>query len=204
MLASGTRILVWVYISFRHFIVKWQDCKNFTKLISSWTSFLGLQILIQKQYPRWKVLYKKLFLEISQNSQENICARVSFLIKLQLLDLLIVLLNSITHAVLYWQELIPFYQKISGKKFKVCFTRSFSPSLVAQTRPNSHNLEILLAFRQSLVAQNRGASVRLHHWRNLMAAYVFMYHFLLIFATQLIETRFFLFWDMFYYSFWRW
>ena len=29
------------------------------------------------------VLYKKVFLEMSQNSQENICARVSFLIKLQ-------------------------------------------------------------------------------------------------------------------------
>ena len=36
--------------------------------------------------------YKKLFLEISQNSQENICARVSFLIKFQPLGLLI---NSI-------------------------------------------------------------------------------------------------------------
>ena len=30
---------------------------------------------------------KKVFLEISQNSQENICARVSFLIKLQILGL---------------------------------------------------------------------------------------------------------------------
>ena len=29
------------------------------------------------------VLLKKVFLEISQNSQENTCARVSFLIKLQ-------------------------------------------------------------------------------------------------------------------------
>ena len=29
------------------------------------------------------VLSKKMFLEISQNSQENTCARVSFLIKLQ-------------------------------------------------------------------------------------------------------------------------
>ena len=29
------------------------------------------------------VLRKKMFLEISQNSQENTCARVSFLIKLQ-------------------------------------------------------------------------------------------------------------------------
>ena len=46
-------------------------------------------------------MYKKLFLEISQNSQENICARVSVLIKLQPLGLLIVLLNSITHTVLY-------------------------------------------------------------------------------------------------------
>ena len=40
--------------------------------------------------------YKKLFLEISQNSQENICARVSFLIKLQPFGLLLVLLNSFT------------------------------------------------------------------------------------------------------------
>ena len=40
--------------------------------------------------------YKKLFLEISQNSQENICTRVSFLIKLQPLGLLLVLLNSFT------------------------------------------------------------------------------------------------------------
>ena len=31
----------------------------------------------------WGVPLKKVFLKISQNSQENICARVSFLIKLQ-------------------------------------------------------------------------------------------------------------------------
>ena len=31
------------------------------------------------------VLWKKVILEISQNSQENTCARVSFLIKLQIL-----------------------------------------------------------------------------------------------------------------------
>ena len=35
------------------------------------------------------VLWKKVFLEISQNSQENICARVSFLIKLQALRTLV-------------------------------------------------------------------------------------------------------------------
>ena len=33
------------------------------------------------------VLWKKVFLEISQNSQENTCARVSFLIKLHASDL---------------------------------------------------------------------------------------------------------------------
>ena len=33
------------------------------------------------------VLWKMLFLEISQNSQENTCARDSFLIELQALDL---------------------------------------------------------------------------------------------------------------------
>ena len=32
---------------------------------------------------RLELFYKKVFLEISENSQENACARVSFLIKLQ-------------------------------------------------------------------------------------------------------------------------
>ena len=36
---------------------------------------------IQKQPP--KVFYKNVFLELSQNSQENTWARVSFIIKLQ-------------------------------------------------------------------------------------------------------------------------
>ena len=40
--------------------------------------------IIQKQPPdeMW-YLWKKVFLEITQNSQENTCTRVSFLIKLQ-------------------------------------------------------------------------------------------------------------------------
>ena len=72
--------------------------------------------------------------------------------------------------------------------------------------PNRHILEILLACSHTLVPQNHGASVRLHHWGNLlMTASVFsIHHFLLIFATQLIEIRFFLFWNMFYHSFQRW
>ena len=72
--------------------------------------------------------------------------------------------------------------------------------------PNRHILEILLACRNTFVVQNHWASARLHHWGNvLMTASVFFIHyFLLIFDTQLIETRFFLFWNMFYHSFRRW
>ena len=35
----------------------------------------------------WGVLWKEIFLEILKNPQENTCARVSFLLKLQALDL---------------------------------------------------------------------------------------------------------------------
>ena len=56
---------------------------------------------------------------------------------------------------------------------------------------NRHILEILLAYRHTLVAQNSGTSVKLHH--NLTTPVFFIHHFLLIFATQLIETKFYLF-----------
>ena len=58
---------------------------------------------IKKQSPRG-VLWKKVFLEISQNSQENTCARASFLIKLQTSGLVIVmvpdtLIQSYQHCI---------------------------------------------------------------------------------------------------------
>ena len=68
--------------------------------------------------------------------------------------------RSIAHALLYWWELIPFYQRISRIFFKICFWRSSSPVW----GPSRHILEILLARRHTLVAQNRRVSVRLHHW----------------------------------------
>ena len=43
--------------------------------------FKGNSSEVQKQPP--EVLYEKRFLETSQNSRENTCARVSLLIKLQ-------------------------------------------------------------------------------------------------------------------------
>ena len=39
--------------------------------------------MFYKKAATWGVLLKKVVLEISQNSQENTCARVSFSIKLQ-------------------------------------------------------------------------------------------------------------------------
>ena len=41
--------------------------------------------------------------------------------------------------------------------------------------PNRHILEILLACSHTLVAQNCGTSVRLHHWGNLMFFLYFSY-----------------------------
>ena len=57
---------------------------NLKKYLDSW-QFLNVyiikEVLTQKQPP--EVFCEKVFLEILQNSQENTCARVSFLIKLQ-------------------------------------------------------------------------------------------------------------------------
>ena len=36
--------------------------------------------------------------------------------------------RSIAHDVLYWSELIPFYQRIPRIIFKICFLRSYMPS----------------------------------------------------------------------------
>ena len=84
--------------------------------------------------------------------------------------------------------MIPFYQRISRTNFKICFPRSCSPSCVTK---QTYFLETLLACRHTLVAQNGGASVMLHH--NLTTPVFFIHHFLLTFATQLIETKFFYF-----------
>ena len=56
---------------------------------------------MQKQSSRG-ALGKKVFLEIPQNSQENTCARVSFLIKLQALDFNCGVTNTVT--LLLWRH----------------------------------------------------------------------------------------------------
>ena len=64
-----------------------QYCKVFIKTYFKnylWTAASKNQRLSDKfRSSRPEVFLKNLFLEISQNSQENTCARVSFLIKLQ-------------------------------------------------------------------------------------------------------------------------
>ena len=67
----------------------------------SFTDFFQGFTKLNPKTVAWMYFMKKLFLEVLQNSGENICARVSFLIRLQPLGLLIVLLNSLALAVLY-------------------------------------------------------------------------------------------------------
>ena len=65
---------------------KHNDSVSITKLRLSSVNFLMTRkyVEIQKQPP--EVFYKKGVLKISQNSEENICARVSFLIKWHVSD----------------------------------------------------------------------------------------------------------------------
>ena len=46
-------------------------------------NFIGFTIFLILEVATGYVLQEKMFLEISQNSQENTCSKVSFLIKLQ-------------------------------------------------------------------------------------------------------------------------
>ena len=69
--------------------------------------------------------------------------------------------RTIAHAVLYWKELIPFYQGISRIIFTICFQELTCPV----RQPNRYILEILLAYKYTFVDQNHWANVRLNHCR---------------------------------------
>ena len=96
------------------------------KKMSSWKSSYHSEAVVQRCSAR------KLFLEISQNSQENPSARVSFLIKLQAL-LAALLKKRLWHlrfsdffrgyrkGTLAWNGLI---QKWSFRTYRNCFTVS--------------------------------------------------------------------------------
>ena len=111
--------------------------------------------MVQMKSSVWKVVPRN----FTNFTGKHLCQSL-FLIKLQPLGLL---------KPFYWNHFIKKY--LSRTNFKICFTRSCSPSRVTR-----HILEILLACRHTLVAQNCGASVRLHHWGILlMTASAFFY-----------------------------
>ena len=55
----------------------------YEKFYKNTRTFFSYIIFTSTEAATGGALYEKVFLEISQNSQENICARVSFLIQLQ-------------------------------------------------------------------------------------------------------------------------
>ena len=120
-------LLVFLSWSSLHLILKWQDCKNLTKLVPS-DFFLGFTKLNPKAVARMCSL-KRLFLEISENLQKSICARVLYYIDTN------------------WYHFVKEYLE-QFSKFR---------------QTGRHISEVLLACRHTLVAQNRRASVRLHH-----------------------------------------
>ena len=64
--------------------VKWSQLKSFSRRLKSLShSFVGISEAVVQ-----RCSVEKVFLEILQNSQENTCTRVSFLIKLQTYGLL--------------------------------------------------------------------------------------------------------------------
>ena len=64
--------------SIKDFFSKCDQIRSFLRI---WSHLLKKSLM--ENFIFWAVSVKKVFLEISQNSQENTCARVSFLIKLQ-------------------------------------------------------------------------------------------------------------------------
>ena len=88
-------ILFWFELIKNQTIQKMKETKNISYPLSKvalrsmmgQSSILRLKLLIQFKTALGAVVrrcyIKKLFLEISQNSQENTCAKISFLIKLQ-------------------------------------------------------------------------------------------------------------------------
>ena len=71
---------------FRHLFVVLHLSWHISIFWLSWVRAYNYQTFTWSDISRsshWRCSIKKVFLEVSQNSQENTCARVSFLIKLQ-------------------------------------------------------------------------------------------------------------------------
>ena len=66
----------WIETVLKHFDKEYERCQSTLKCFATEYNYI-----IRSSHQRCSV--RKMFLEISQNSRENTCARVSFLIKLQ-------------------------------------------------------------------------------------------------------------------------
>ena len=72
----------WVYCLY-FIVLLYKNGKRFKRDLEIWHEASRYKCLSTEAPATGGVLWKKVFLKISQNSQENTCARVSFLIKLQ-------------------------------------------------------------------------------------------------------------------------
>ena len=77
---------MFVWVLNKSLIINYRKEKSFTKIIKNLPMRKSGDQLIESlktEAAAYRYSVKKMFLEILQNSQENTCARVSFLIKLQ-------------------------------------------------------------------------------------------------------------------------
>ena len=91
---------------------------------------------------------KRLFLEISQNSQENICARVSFLIKLQAIGLRPATLKKEALAQVFFCEFCEickrsFFYKTPPVAASVSFSKHADLEIVSFTKTDLHRRSFL-------------------------------------------------------------
>ena len=99
---------------------------------------------------------KNVFLEISENLQKNICARALYYIDKN------------------WYHFI-------GEHLEQFSKFAFQKVARPVGRPNRHILEVFLTRRHTLVAQNRRASVTLHHC--IVVAFLFSALFSIAFLS---------------------
>ena len=112
---------------------------------------------------------KKLFLEISENSQRSICVRVSFLNKVAVFRSIYSIMKQYCSCHII---LIRIYTILSKNIYLEQFSKfAFRKVSCPVGGPSRHILEVLLARRHTLVAQTRRASVRLHHYTNLFCSF---------------------------------
>ena len=120
--------------------------------------------LWEKWADRWNVCLKRkeillVLYYINKNwNEKNYCWRCIILTRIEMK-------RSFAHAVLYWWDLVPFYQRISRIIFKICFTRRCLPNRVIK-RTYFGNFTLS---HTHFVDQNRWANVGLDHWINNMS-----------------------------------